>query len=246
MKLDIGPWITILAFVATGFVTTSPLCAQSAKYHIQAKQTRRVKAELVAHVTYRPVNPNTLRWCLVIADAPELDRQSDVRTFGVRVAELPDAKAELLRDTTPQPRSFHRLAIPAGRASGLNTAQALTISVTYAATLYSRTLVSGAPKTRPAPLTDSERKAYLEPGKSVDFEDPSFQAWLDKGALRRHQKHLEKVLNLGEDHPSLREGVCSLFLVRCTDKAYLRRGRNVNAAASQSLGNRVMCKGHAP
>jgi len=41
------------------------------------------------------------------------------------------------------------------------------------------------------PLTDSERKSYLEPSKSVDFQDPSFQAWLDRVALRRREKETD-------------------------------------------------------
>jgi len=191
MKSHSGRWIAIVAFAAGCVGTASPLCAQPGEYHIQANKTRRVKAEMVARLTYRPVNPNALRWCLLIADAPELDRQSDVRTYGVRVAELPEAKAELLRDTTPHPRSFYRLAIPAGPAGGLKTAHGLTVSVTYEATLYARNLVAGAPKTRPVPLTDPERKVYLAPSTSVDFEIPSFQAWLDSAALRRREKETE-------------------------------------------------------
>jgi transglutaminase-like putative cysteine protease len=185
MRSDFRRWITILAFASAGFGTASPLCGQQDQFHIEANKVRRVKGNLVARMTYRPVNPNELRWCLLIADAPELDRQSDVRTYGIRVAELPEAKAELLRDTTPNPRSFYRIAISAGPAGGLKTAQGLTVSVTYEATLYARRLVRGASKTSPAQLTEPERKAYLEPGNSVNIRDPSFQAWLDRAGLRR-------------------------------------------------------------
>jgi hypothetical protein len=191
MKSNFGRWIAVLTFAAAGFGMTSPLFAQQGEYHIQAKKTKRVKADLATHLTYRPVNPDALRWCLLIADAPELDRQSDVRTYGARVAELPGVQAELLQDKTPQPRSFYRFAIPAGAASGLKTAQGLTVSVTYEATLYARELVPGAPKKRPAPLTDSERKAYLEPSKSVDFQDASFQKWLDGASLRKNEKETD-------------------------------------------------------
>jgi hypothetical protein len=190
MRSDCRRWITTLAF-ATAVGTASSLCAQQDQFHIKATRVRRVKGNLVARITYRPVNPNELRWCLLIADAPELDRQSDVRTYGIRVAELPEIKPELLRDTTSNPRPFYRIVIPAGSEGGLRTAQALTVSVTYEATLYARSLVRGASKTAPAPLTEPERKAYLEPRNSVNFRDPSFQAWLDHAGLRRKDRETD-------------------------------------------------------
>jgi hypothetical protein len=196
MKWNVRNWITILAFTAAGFGTMSPICAQpsefrSGQYQIHASKTRRVKANLVARLKYRPVNSNTLRWCLLIADAPELDRQSDVQTHGLRVAELPEAKAELLRDKTLEPRSFYRLTIPAGSEGGLKTTHGLTISVTYEATLYARKLVQGAPKTQTVPLSNTESKIYLEQSKSVDFREPLFQEWLDKAALRRKDEETD-------------------------------------------------------
>jgi transglutaminase-like putative cysteine protease len=136
------------------------------------------RIEAVLTYDFRTPKLSAAEWIVVAAKAPELPRQVKVTTTltppGVAGKEL-----------SPLHRPIITARVP---AKGTAKEKGIVVRVTYQATLRSRKLVPLRPTEQPpavAPLTDTERRNYLAPSKTINFKDKPFQKWLDEHALRR-------------------------------------------------------------
>jgi hypothetical protein len=146
------------------------------RYRIETADAKRIEA--VLSYDFRTPKLSAAEWIIVAAKAPELPRQVKVTTTltpsGVAGKEL-----------SPLHRPIMTARVP---AKGSAKEKGLVVRVTYQATLRSRKLVPlGQTEKAPAvaPLTDTERRNYLAPSKTINFKEKSFQKWLDEHALRR-------------------------------------------------------------
>jgi transglutaminase-like putative cysteine protease len=140
-------------------------------YALEHKPTQRVKAVL----TYDVEKPDggVAEWVMYAPQAPELDRQRDIKTAfgpaGKRVQELSPLKRNLLlQRVTDRPK-------------------AVQTKLVYEMTLYTTRLVpglSGAPSAR-VELDPEQVKHYTRASAHEDFEAKAFQEWLDRAGLRR-------------------------------------------------------------
>jgi hypothetical protein len=56
----------------------------------------------------------------------------------------------------------------------------LTVRTSLTATIYDQQLLAGKPARAVAPLTDAERKSYLEATDTFDFQAPNVKKWMDE------------------------------------------------------------------
>jgi len=115
-------------------------------------------------------------WVLVAPRPPELPCQT-----GIKGVLEPGGKA--VEELSPLRRPLLVARVP-----GRGNEKAVNVRLRYDATLHARKLVPLAPGTEPpavAPLKAAERGAALRPSKTIDFEAPAFQKWLDAAGLRK-------------------------------------------------------------
>jgi transglutaminase-like putative cysteine protease len=150
---------------------------QSKRYTIELRDVHRVVGTLTYSVSYPDFRAN--EWVIVAAIAPELPGQVKVKTSlepaGISVT-----------DQSPLARSLLMARVPVKTPKLLN---ALTITVTYEATLRSRTLQPLSPKTKVGAVPDlfpEDRKMFLIEHGDIDFGKDSFKKWLKNKGLVRH------------------------------------------------------------
>jgi hypothetical protein len=112
--------------------------------------------------------------------APHLPNQPDVTSI-LAVNGNPGL-AKTINDLSPLSRPMFMADISPQPTQGVRGA---IVSVTYQGTWYKRKLVKGATPYGPPVLTTTQRLMLLRPTSTLNFQDASFQAWIDGHDLRR-------------------------------------------------------------
>jgi transglutaminase-like putative cysteine protease len=150
--------------------------AEPPAHRIEAADAQKVSATITYEL--RTKEYAVSRWMVFLPEPPELPWQRGVKVKAATAGRVVAEKSLLARKV--------RFIDSSPRAPAPGAALAMRLEIE--ATLRSRKLVALKPGERPppvAPLSANERKYYLAPTASVDFDSRSFQDWLDAKGLRR-------------------------------------------------------------
>lgn len=158
---------------------TIPVVKIPPTHVLQFAPAQRIEAILNLD-SYSP-NQGTEEWIVVVPRLPELDRQRNVSTTmspaGTHTEDLSDLKRPLAIARVP--------------AKDEALKSCITVQLTYRADLWERQLVplgAGVKPPKIKDLSDEERQRALANTAHCNFEDETFQAWLDKHRMRRSKK----------------------------------------------------------
>lgn len=154
----------------------SSVTAQRPTYRIEAADVQKINATITYEIRTRRFTVS--RWMLFLPEPPELPSQ-----HGVKVKATPAGRVVTEKSLLGRKVRFidHTLRNPAPGAT-------LTTELEIETTLRSRKLVPLKPDEKQpfvAPLSSRERKYYLAPSETVDFNSRTFQDWLGAKELRR-------------------------------------------------------------
>jgi transglutaminase-like putative cysteine protease len=152
--------------------------AQPPAYRIEVTDARKVSATISYEI--RMTTFAVEKWMIFLPEPPELPSQRDVK-----VTALPAGK--LVAEKSGLGRTVRYLEL---RVANPTPGRGVAMQFDVEATLRSRKLVPLKPGEKPpqvATLTAAERKYYLAPTPSVDFDTRAFQDWLTTKKLQRER-----------------------------------------------------------
>ena len=169
--------ISILGRPSRFHDTAASLC------HLEWQEASRIQAVLTKTV-FTPTAAE--KWLIVTSVPPVLDRQTD--TMAQFTDTPPEAKATSMRDLSVFARPLLILEIPKSKSSA---SHALSLTLQYGATLWSKHLMFGPPAQTVQPLPGEQRAKYLRSTNMVDWDSKPFQVWLSSSGLRRRRDEFD-------------------------------------------------------
>jgi len=219
---------------------------QPPAYRLQSTPTHRIEAVLATE--FRCPKLTVEEWSIHALKLLEFPGQKNVLT------EM-DLAGKATTDLSDHKRPMLSLRVP---VKGKALKNGIKIRTTYRADLFKRELIPLKPGAKPPAvpeLSDAERKRALASTDLVNFEEPSFQAWLDKHALRPRAKEsdvefarrvflaIRKNLTYFMDPTDKRDAaaVCKAGKAACSGMSNLY----VAALRANGIPARVLCGRHA-
>jgi transglutaminase-like putative cysteine protease len=149
--------------------------AQQPAYRIEAADAKRVAATIGYEIRMKSFAVD--KWMVFLPEPPELPSQRDVKVKAAPAGKLVFEKSAL-------GRRVRFIEMPVTKPT---PGRGLTMQIEVEVTLRTRRLVplkAGEKPPEVSPLTPREKKYYLSPTTSVDFDAPAFRNWLDAKKLR--------------------------------------------------------------
>lgn len=169
MRRFLLPLVTLVLLAGSVF-------AQPPAYRIEVTDARKVSATISYELRMKTFAVE--KWMIFLPEPPELPSQRDVK-----VTALPAGK--LVAEKSGLGRTVRYLEL---RVANPTPGRGVAMQLDVEATLRNRKLVPLKPGEKPPPvaaLTAAERKYYLAPTHSVDFDSLAFQGWLTGKKLQR-------------------------------------------------------------
>jgi transglutaminase-like putative cysteine protease len=154
----------------------NPAPAQQPAYKIEVADVQKVSATITYEIRTKEFAVS--RWMVFLPEPPELPSQR-----GVRVKAAPAGRVVAEKSLLGRKVRYVNTPLRAPTPGA-----ALPTRLEVEATLRSRKLVELKPGEKPpafVPLSAAERKYYLAPTTTVDFDSRAFQDWLAAKELRR-------------------------------------------------------------
>jgi transglutaminase-like putative cysteine protease len=162
-------------------VTLAAIGADPA-YRLETREVKRVQCMLTYDISCDSVD--AAEWIVFVPALPETGGQTKVSSQMTPTAKLTNDLSDLSRP----------LLSLRQRASGADLKHALSLQVTYEATLHSRKLAPVGQflkGPRVAPLSAKAREAALGSADQLDYKSPDFQDWLRDSGLAKKSTESE-------------------------------------------------------